>query len=139
MPLYGYRCPSCGSSFDRILPLALYAEVQRCGECGARAEKVLSTPAIVKDYPGYECPATGCWIEGRRAHEENLKRTGCRILEPGERQAAERSRKADEAAFEDAVANTAAAAVAAMPAAKKDQLAKELSSGADISVVRQSV
>lgn len=38
----------------------------------------------VGDYEGYNCPVTGKYIEGRAAHEENLKRQGCRVLEPGE-------------------------------------------------------
>lgn len=41
---------------------------------------------VVSDYPGYDCPVTGQWVEGRAAHKENLKRTGCRLLERGERQ-----------------------------------------------------
>lgn len=36
------------------------------------------------EYQGYECPVTGNWIEGKHAHRENLKRTGCRLLEKGE-------------------------------------------------------
>lgn len=41
---------------------------------------------ITSDYAGYSCPITGNWVEGRAAHRENLKRTGCRVLERGERQ-----------------------------------------------------
>ena len=36
------------------------------------------------EYDGYECPVTGKWVEGKHAHRENLKRTGCRLLERGE-------------------------------------------------------
>lgn len=36
------------------------------------------------EYEGYECPVTGKWVEGKHAHRENLKRTGCRLLERGE-------------------------------------------------------
>lgn len=42
--------------------------------------------AIGSDYAGYSCPTTGKWIEGRKAHRENLKRQGCRLFEKGERQ-----------------------------------------------------
>lgn len=41
-------------------------------------------PYIAKDYEGYQCPVTDKWVEGRSAHRENLKRTGCRLLEKGE-------------------------------------------------------
>jgi hypothetical protein len=44
------------------------------------------TPRVVGDYEPYECPVSGKIIEGRKAHEENLKRTGCRLLEPGEKE-----------------------------------------------------
>ena len=42
------------------------------------------TPMVASDYEGYECPVTGRPVEGRAAHRENLKRTGCRLLEKGE-------------------------------------------------------
>lgn len=44
----------------------------------------LSMPMISSDYKAYECPVTGNMIEGRRAHSENLKVTGCRLHEKGE-------------------------------------------------------
>tara|TARA_R110000787_G_scaffold67557_2_gene151389 strand:- start:68 stop:391 length:324 start_codon:yes stop_codon:yes gene_type:complete len=46
-----------------------------------------ATPMVTGDYAAYECPVTGSMIEGRRAHSENLKQTGCRLLEPGEKEA----------------------------------------------------
>jgi hypothetical protein len=39
-----------------------------------------------RDYEVYRCPVTDKPIEGRRAHSENLKRTGCRLLEKGEKE-----------------------------------------------------
>ena len=41
---------------------------------------------VASDYAQYQCPVTGTMIEGRAAHRENLKRTGCRLLEPGEKE-----------------------------------------------------
>jgi len=58
------------------------------------------TPMIRGEYPAYECPVTGRVIEGRRAHEDNLKATGCRILETGEKEHNTR-RASDAAAAED--------------------------------------
>tara|TARA_R110000824_G_scaffold137452_2_gene301564 strand:- start:1973 stop:2302 length:330 start_codon:yes stop_codon:yes gene_type:complete len=46
-----------------------------------------ATPMVIGDYDAYECPVTGSMIDGRRAHIENLKQTGCRLLEPGEKEA----------------------------------------------------
>lgn len=51
---------------------------------------------VSSDYKGYTCPVSGKWIEGRAAHRENLKRTGCRILEKGEREQNERNRRESE-------------------------------------------
>lgn len=44
------------------------------------------TPRVSGDFAAYDCPITGKSIEGRVAHEENLKRNDCRILEPGEKE-----------------------------------------------------
>ncbi len=48
------------------------------------AKSRIGFPQISSDYKAYECPVTGKMIEGRVAHRENLKRTGCRLNEKGE-------------------------------------------------------
>lgn len=67
---------------------------------------------ISGDYKAYSCPITGKVIEGRRAHSENLKRHGCRVLEQGETQESIKRRADAERQFEkslgDAVEKTAA-------------------------------
>lgn len=135
MPLYAYKCPQ-GHAFDRLLPLARYDEVQQC-HCGEVAEKQLSAPAIRADYAGYQCPITGNWIEGKRAHEENLARHDCRIFEPGEREAMIKRKEAEELAFDNKIADTAAEFVEKLPSAKREQLGRELETGADVTVERQ--
>ena len=64
------------------------------------------------DYAPYRCPVTDRVIEGRRAHQENLKRTGCRVLERGEKEQNMRDRAQADARLErtigDAVEKTAA-------------------------------
>lgn len=45
---------------------------------------------LLRDIPAYDCPVTGKMIDGRAAHRENLKRQGCRVLEPGETAQAQR-------------------------------------------------
>jgi|GEM_PF-6589057 len=57
-----------------------------------------AAPAVIGDYAAYECPVTGKIIDGRRAHAENLKATGCRVLEPGEKEHNERTRVRNAAA-----------------------------------------
>lgn len=135
MPLYSYKC-QCGKAFDRFLKLADYQAPQTC-ECGAVAEKVLTAAAVRGDYEGYQCPVSGSWIEGRRAHEENLKRHGCRVLEPGETQASRAGAAAEESALDAKIENTVEGFIQTLPSAKREQLATELANEADTTVVRQ--
>lgn len=83
MPIYDYKCPDCSKKVSVLLPLARYNEQQFC-TCGCLMNKLVTAPAVHADYPGYVSPATGKWVEGKRAHMEDLKRSNCRILEPGE-------------------------------------------------------
>lgn len=118
------------------MPLARYAEPQDCIDCGSPTTKQLFAPAVSVDYAGYTCPVTGRWIEGRRAHEENLKRTGCRVLETGEKEAAERARAAEEAAFDRSVEATVEEYFEKAPPEKLQQLERELVSGVTAQVTR---
>ncbi len=98
MPVYEYHCKDCGKAFTAYKKLADYREPQPC-TCGVIAEKLISKPMVAVDYPAYQSPSTGKWVEGKKAHLEDLKRSNCRIFEPGERQDAERRRvEADKAA-----------------------------------------
>lgn len=137
MPIYDYKCPKCSNTFSRFLSLAQYSTPQQCF-CGAEAVRMIVAPAVRGDYAGYECPVTGKWIEGRKAHKENLARHGCRVLEPGETQALTRRRKAEDEAFAEKIADSAAEIVANMPSAKREQLGREIESGLDIAVERRA-
>jgi len=87
MPIYSYECEKCGNVFDEFRK---YEDRERAPEhCdGAAVRRIFTVPMIVSEekiYPAYESPATGKWVSGgRRAHLEDLARTGCRIKEPGE-------------------------------------------------------
>lgn len=83
MPLYDYRCTECGHVEEYMVRLA---DLDKVGffHCATQMERLISAPRVAADYPGYECPVTGKWVEGKAAHRENLKRTGCRLLESGE-------------------------------------------------------
>lgn len=90
MPIYSYECLKCGEVFDEF---RRYEErdlpPMHCG--GVATKRVFTVPMIAseeKAYPAYESPASGKWVPGgRRAHLEDLARTGCRIKEPGESEA----------------------------------------------------
>lgn len=92
MPLYEYMCPQCEKSFTVFKKLSDYRTPAE-HSCGTVGERIISRPMIAVDYPAYISPATGKLVQGKRQHEEDLKRSGCRILEPGERQDMERRKK----------------------------------------------
>lgn len=135
MPVYSYECDACGGEFDRFLSLANYRVPQKC-VCGVLAKRVIKPTSIAVDYPGYTCPVSGEWVDGKRAHEANLKKHNCRVLEPGETAAATHSSRKSDEDFAERIADTAASIVENLPAAKREQLGRELSNGADIAVER---
>lgn len=139
MPLYDYKCPTCRARREILKPIADLDRVEKCLHCGFAMNRELSAPRVLGDYPGYECPITGKWVEGRAAHRENLAKHGCRILEPGETSEAQRRARQSDEALEESVAETAAALVENMPARQREQLAAELDNGLDVTVTRQGV
>jgi putative FmdB family regulatory protein len=136
MPLYTFSCSQCRKRFDLFRKMADYQQPAGCPTCNTPAQRVITPVAVLGDFPAYECPVTGKVIEGRRAHEENLKRTGCRISEPGEKDEFLRRKVAEEVAFDSAIEDEVGRVVEALPVESKMQLAKELSTGAETSVVR---
>jgi putative FmdB family regulatory protein len=86
MPVYEYGC-AWGHRFDVWKKVAELDRVEACPVCGASASRRISLPMVAVDYQGYVSPSTGKWVEGKGAHIEDLKRSGCRIYEPGETEA----------------------------------------------------
>lgn len=115
MPVYDYNCPKCDTTQERFLPLKDLDVVKvRCPVCLSMMERRISAPMVRGDYEAYNCPITGKLVEGKRAHIENLKRNGCRVLEPGETREAMKRAKADKEAA------TAAAVEKAIEGAARD-------------------
>ena len=139
MPIYSYKCqtPGCEEEFDRVLPLARYKEEQDCPMCRQPAVKVLSPIRVVGDYAPYDCPVTGKRIEGRKAHRENLARTGCRILEPGETSAVTRNKIRREQELDQKLDYTVEKFIAELPADKKDRLMAEAEAGVTLQAERR--
>ncbi len=135
MPLYEFACDSCNKKEDRVLPLADYMKEQQCS-CGQAMRKCLSAPAVSVDYPAYQCPVTGATVEGRKQHEENLKRQGCRVWEPGETERVKQDRADADRVFARQVESTIDQQIETMPTRKKEELVKELKSGADLALKR---
>lgn len=109
MPIYEYQC-AAGHVFDGYASVETRHTPQAC-RCGLAGHKViLHPPRVFGDYEGYESPASGRWIEGRRARERDFAETGTRPYELGEREEmvrrqAENDRKADQA-VDEAVEHT---------------------------------
>lgn len=134
MPLYVYQCAACGKKEDHFRTIA--DRNRNPLHCDQPMPRVLTAPLVAPDLPAYLSPVTGKLVDGRRARREDLKRTGCRPYEDGERQEAIRRRASAEAALDAKIDASVEAAVEAMPVRKKEQLAAELASGADVAVAR---
>lgn len=136
MPLYAYRCRACARSQDIFKKIADLDREEVCPTCRSAMERQLAAPMVIGDYPGYSCPITGTWVEGRKAHQENLKKHGCRVLEPGETEGSKRRTVAADSALDAAVEATVEEFVETLPTEKKEQLAAEVQSGLDVNIVR---
>lgn len=136
MPIYVYRCAQCAHKVDRFKRLVDIERAETCPRCAAVMDRQIAAPFVAGDYPPYECPISGKTIYGRRQHEENLRRHGCRLLEPGERQEAERRRRQTDVALERQVEESVAQTVAAMAPAEQEALAQAFDHGLDVNYTR---
>lgn len=137
MPNYPYEC-GCGHRFIEFRPMSESHLDHVCPSCRAVAKRAISRPYVRGDFEGYQCPVTERWVEGRAAHEENLKRTGCRILEPGEKERADSARRREQESFENKIAETAERYFEALPSEKKEKIGAELTAGLDVSYERST-
>ena len=131
MPLYEYKCkcPECFKRFERVLPLAEYDKIQSCPECGQPALKQLSASQISMDYQPYHCPITGKYIDGKRAHKENLAKHGMRVFEQGEQEDSARFRRDADRELDKNLEKTAEKLISKLPPEKFKQLEHEANSG----------
>ena len=104
MPTYEYKCKTCNVTFTEFKRMSEY-KTPAIHSCGVEGIRIISRPMIAVDYPGYESPATGKWIEGKKAHEAELKATGCRLLEPGEKKDLEKRQLDNEIKFDNMLDN----------------------------------
>lgn len=137
MPTYLYVCPTCQSRRDIFKPLALLNREESCEKCQAAMERRLCATAVAVDYAGYACPITGTWVEGKKAHQENLKRHGCRVLETGETEEARSRRRQEETALDRGVDETVEQYWEALPTDKREALATAVTTGLDVSIERK--
>lgn len=140
MPTYLYKCPDCRTPATIFKKLAQLNRIELCGHCESLKpmERQVTAPAVAGDFAAYDCPITGDRIEGRKAHEANLKKHGCRVLEPGETEALKRRRASDEAQFDADVGATVDEFISTASVEKREALAIAEQSGMDVSLTRST-
>ena len=48
MPLYEYRCPDCGQTFDKIVRFSEADQIPTCPNCGeVNSQKLISAGAVI--------------------------------------------------------------------------------------------
>lgn len=137
MPVHDYKCQTCFRRREVFLKIADLNSTVYC-QCGQPMLRQMAAPYVRGDYPAYECPVTGKMIEGRAAHEENLRRTGCRILEPGETENYKRECVAAEERLDRSLEETADRFIAGLPTEKRDRLAAEMEGGLTTTIERSA-
>lgn len=137
MPMYDYKCQFCFKRKERLIRSADLESTAVLCACGQPMLRQLSAPYVRGDYEAYESPVVpGKIISGRRAHEEHLRETGCRVLEPGERDRVIQVRREEEAKLDAKVEETVDRFITDLPTDKRDRLAGELEGGLDVKVER---
>jgi hypothetical protein len=103
MPMYQYLCPGCNKLFDGWAKMDERRAPQLSACCGRVSDYRISAPRVFCDFPAYQSPASGRWIEGRRARSEDFARTNTRPYDPGEMQDGERRAKLEEAKLDSQI------------------------------------
>lgn len=138
MPTYVYRCPQCHKNFERFLKVTEHSQPQMC-PCGIGVgiQQFTAVRGFVQpNYEPYSSPVTGKMINGRKQHLEDLKRTGCRVFEAGEKEELVRRKAREEVAFEKKIDNIADEFIAGLSGEKVEKLAAEIASGVTATVTR---
>ena len=134
MPLYDIKCSASSQVFERMIKLHDFEAPIIC-TCGSPAIRVISRPMFTIDNVDYTCPVTDKWIGSKNAHRDNLRKQGCRVLEPGEKEASTRNRANEELSFERSIEDTVEREIESYPSDKKERLYNEMINS-DIAVER---
>lgn len=139
MPVHDYKCATCSSKREVFLKIADLGSTVYCQKCGQPMLRQVSAPYVRGDYEPYESPVKpGTWICGRRQHEEHLRETGCRVLEPGESTAYQRKLVRDDEKLEQSLEETADKFITELPTEKRDRLAAEMEGGLTTTIERST-
>lgn len=138
MPIYRQKCEN-GHEFDVFLKLKDYDTPQVC-ECGSKAKRKIVPTMIncdMQSWESYESPVSGKPITSYKARKEDMARHGCVDYEPSMKNVQKNKIKAGDDALDKKIDETVEREWDKMPTHKKERLAKELTSGADIEIQRR--
>lgn len=135
MPLYDFKCDA-GHVFELFVSLENFHKEQYCS-CGAVARRVITAPMFQVEHVEYTCPITDRPILSKKAHEENLRIHGCRVLESGETEEYKSNLKKENDQFDKMIETTVEKEFDKMPSDKKEKLTNELLSGATLEYERK--
>ena len=135
MPLYSFRCPN-DHNFERVLKVKDYDTLQYC-ECGQKAKRQIVSTMIAPAFESYESPITGSHIGSKVKRNEDLARSGCVEYEPSLKEENDRRVKEDERRLDKEVDKTVDKMWDSMSSQKRENLARELTSGAELEYTRR--
>lgn len=135
MPLYVYECRS-GHKFEKIKSIAEMEAIQEFCECGQLADVRIQPVMLAPMFTPYTCPITDKPIMTQYDHQENLKKHGCRVYEPGETDGIKRAQRDAELQLDKSVEKTAEEFVDKLSGDKRSELVNEITSGVDVAFQR---
>lgn len=123
-----YRCETCCRETFGGKPVFCHGQMMSdMGEWHLESKEITEAPMIVRAATyQYQCPITGREINGKRAHEENLARHGCRVLESGEAEDAARRRRDAEKSLDAALDSGIDRIIDGMGHDKRESLVREI-------------
>lgn len=137
MPIYVQVCEN-GHEFDVFLKIKDYDKPQVC-KCGAPAKRKIVPTMIncdIQPWDYYESPVSGKPITSYKQRKDDMERHGCVDYDPGMKQVQKKNIKQADDALEKKLDETVDREWDKMPSEKREKLANELTSGADIEITR---
>lgn len=122
-PLYESMCDECGQQQDYYQTMDKCLDTPWC--CGKKMHKViLNASMVVADLPSYQSPIDGKWIDGRKARQEDLKRSGSRPWEglESERKEAAKTKQYEDEKLDASLTKSASEAFYQLPPSKREIL-----------------
>jgi hypothetical protein len=135
MPLYDFECRE-GHIHEAFVDHGVGSH--SCPHCGQWAAKVfLRAPmAFIQKDVHYTSPIDDRPITSMAARREDMARSNCIEYDPEMKTDRVRNIKLADDALDNAVGDTVDATIAAWPVRKREKLAEELASGADVQPTR---